>query len=72
MGPLDLVIGNDRKKREAFLFNDMLIVARADGDKLKSVDQVSFNMILINSPADEPGKYFWVVVYFRFDDEDGR
>ncbi|KAJ3280107.1 hypothetical protein HK104_000900, partial [Borealophlyctis nickersoniae] len=53
---MDLVIKNDRKKREVFLFNDMLIVAKGDGDKLKCEHQVSFDMILVNSPPDEPGR----------------
>ncbi|RKO83834.1 hypothetical protein BDK51DRAFT_33288, partial [Blyttiomyces helicus] len=60
--PMDLLSANgDRKRREIFMFNDMLLVAKGqggggEGEKLKVVSMVPFDMILINSPSDDPGK----------------
>ncbi|KAJ3216189.1 Myosin 10A, isoform D [Dinochytrium kinnereticum] len=57
-GTLELIANGERKKRELFLFNDMLLVAKSqssDGEKLKVVAMVPFDMILVNSPPDEAG-----------------
>ncbi|TPX67259.1 hypothetical protein SpCBS45565_g03905 [Spizellomyces sp. 'palustris'] len=51
---MDLVkSNNERKRREIFLFNDMLLLAKSLGDdhRLKLVDMVPFDMILINIPS---------------------
>ncbi|KAJ3223727.1 hypothetical protein HK099_000747 [Clydaea vesicula] len=57
-GSLDIVTASgEKKKREVYLFNDMLLVAKSHGDdKLKLVTTVPFDMILINSFADNPEK----------------
>ncbi|KAJ3189570.1 Myosin 10A, isoform D [Irineochytrium annulatum] len=59
-GAMDLIAASgERKKRELFLFNDMLLMAKAPdahSDRLKVVAIVPFDMILINAPQDEPGK----------------
>ncbi len=47
----------ERKKREFYLFNDSFLVAKTQGDdKLKHLAMVPFDMILINSITDSPGK----------------
>ena len=59
-GSLNLLCANgDRKQREVYLFNDMLMLAKSignDGEKLKVITTVPFDMILVNTPSDEPGK----------------
>ncbi|KAI9201937.1 uncharacterized protein BJ171DRAFT_601297 [Polychytrium aggregatum] len=52
-GSLTLLVDGARKKRELFLFNDMLLMAKQlsedPGSKLKVVTTVPFEMILINA-----------------------
>ncbi|KAJ3334259.1 Myosin 10A, isoform D [Blyttiomyces sp. JEL0837] len=64
-GPLDLLQPTgERKKREIYLFNDMLLMAKpqgTDGEKLKLITMVPFDMILVNSPADDPIKELYLI-----------
>lgn len=45
----------ERKKREVYLFNDMLVIAKPDGDKYKLLNMVSFDALsvsLVDAPED--------------------
>ncbi|KAJ3125743.1 Myosin 10A, isoform D [Nowakowskiella sp. JEL0407] len=50
-GVVDIIVpSGEKKKRELCLFNDTLIVAKANGDgSLKLLEQIPFSMILINN-----------------------
>jgi hypothetical protein len=55
--PIDhLNSSNDRKKRELYLFNDMVLLVKAMDSKLKSIAMVPFESILVNSLPDTFGK----------------
>lgn len=64
---VDLLKHNgDRSRREIFLFNDMLLLAKGLGGgeehKLKLVDQMPLDMILINIPV--AGKRAYSRIHF--------
>lgn len=47
---------DEKKKRELFVFTDMLIIAKQDGpEKLKLLHMIPFDMIFVNNVADDPG-----------------
>ncbi|KAJ3106972.1 Myosin 10A, isoform D [Phlyctochytrium planicorne] len=63
-GTLDMIVSNERKRREIFLFNDMLLMAKqtgGDGEKLKLVAMVPFDMILVNSLPEDLGNLLEIV-----------
>ncbi|KAI8833753.1 hypothetical protein BC829DRAFT_407635 [Chytridium lagenaria] len=56
---------NERKRRDIFLFNDMLLMAKpsgaGDNEKLKLVAMVPFDMILVNSLPEDMGNLIEIV-----------
>ncbi|KAH6583550.1 hypothetical protein BASA61_007950 [Batrachochytrium salamandrivorans] len=52
-GPVDVRnTQNEFKPRQVYLFNDMLLIAKPDGDKYKLMHMIPFDMILVNSSHD--------------------
>ena len=52
-GTIDLLVGNDTKKREIYLFNDMLMIGKVyDNGGIKPIATVSFDMLLVNTIPD--------------------
>lgn len=56
-GPADLITAsNEKKKREIYLFNDLLLLVKPVDEKLKPIASVPFDTMLINALPDAPGK----------------
>ncbi|XJO78856.1 hypothetical protein BDV3_003234 [Batrachochytrium dendrobatidis] len=52
-GPVDVRnTQNEVKRREVYLFNDMLVIAKAVGDAFKLIHMIPFDMIFVNSHHD--------------------
>ncbi|KAJ3273942.1 Rho guanine nucleotide exchange factor 4 [Terramyces sp. JEL0728] len=56
----------DRKKREVYLFNDMLVIAKPDGDKYKLLNMVAFDVLSVNLiDAAEDAENFYIEVHHQ-------
>ena len=48
----------DKKKREMYLFNDSLLIAKTDGEKLKLFKMIPFDQFLIKDIPDTPSNVY--------------
>nr|KAJ3415389.1 Myosin 10A, isoform D [Polyrhizophydium stewartii] len=53
-GPIDVRgAQQETKRREVFMFNDMLVIAKPEGEKYKLIQMISFDEIYVNSFHDD-------------------